>query len=211
VVAYGRGTEAMAARPVPVEHRMVPDIVGYLRAGFALVPIPAGLKGPRDTGWQHTESAIRIEEDARRRLNNGNVGVAHRWSGTCAIDIDDYGAAVAWLSGRGVDLDVLFLAEDAVQIRSGRPNRGKLLYRLPDRVEWLPTEQPRGSGLELRCATRDGAGTVQDLLPPSTHPDTGAPYEWAGEGHWDALPVLPSAVLVIWQGIGRPQGSGGIP
>ena len=34
--------------------------------------------------------------------------------------------------------------------------------------------------LEFRCGTADGL-TVQDVLPPSMHPDTGMPYRWGGK------------------------------
>lgn len=52
--------------------------------------------------------------------------------------------------------------------------------------------------LELRCATSDGL-TVQDLLPPSIHPDTGQPYKWGGKGDWRDMPVIPAALLAVWQ------------
>jgi hypothetical protein len=46
---------------------------------------------------------------------------------------------------------------------------------------------------------------VQDVLPPSIHPDTDKPYEWkyGNElvGHWSALPDIPPALLDIWQGL----------
>ena len=52
--------------------------------------------------------------------------------------------------------------------------------------------------LEFRCGTADGL-TVQDVLPPSIHPDTGQPYRWGGKGDWRAIPEIPSALLVVWQ------------
>ncbi len=52
--------------------------------------------------------------------------------------------------------------------------------------------------LEFRCGTCDGL-TVQDVLPPSIHPDTGQPYKWGGKGNWQAIPVIPAALLAIWQ------------
>jgi hypothetical protein len=64
---------------------------------------------------------------------------------------------------------VLLGAEDAVQISSGRVNRAKLVYRLPDGVIYLPTldlRKSHGIGLELRCAQKDGTVTVTDVLPP---------------------------------------------
>ena len=52
--------------------------------------------------------------------------------------------------------------------------------------------------LEFRCATRDGL-TVQDVLPPSIHPDTGQPYRWGGKGDWWDIPEIPQTLLHVWQ------------
>lgn len=174
--------------------------VDYVRAGFALVPIPVGQKGPNTKGWQLEQNAIR-DEAAAAALKGWNIGLAHRWSGTCAIDVDDLKAATEWLARYGIDLQALLEADDAVLISSGRQNRAKLLYRLPPDVAWLPTIKPI-NGLELRCANRDGSTTVQDVLPPSVHPETGKPYEWAGMGFWHKLPALPSQLLALWRSLG---------
>lgn len=178
--------------------------VDYVRAGLALIPIPRGMKSPQITGWQLEDNAIRSEE-AAASISSGNFGLAHRWCRTCAVDIDDYSKASEWLAMHGIDTEALLLAEDAVQIKSGRPNRAKLLYRLPEEVEWLPTFKPDQVGLELRCASRDGTTTVQDVLPPSIHPETGKPYEWAGSGDWRHLPILPSSMLNLWQSLSIPR------
>jgi putative DNA primase/helicase len=52
--------------------------------------------------------------------------------------------------------------------------------------------------LEFRCATRQGL-TVQDVLPPSIHPETGLPYSWGGNGDWRELPEIPAGVMAVWQ------------
>ena len=181
-----------------------PTPADYIVAGFALVPIPYGSKAPKDNGWQLEKNAVRTIEQAER-LNGGNIGIAHRWCGTCAVDADDYAKALDWLAARGIYLDALLAAEDAVQISSGRENRCKLLFRTPDGVVWLPTLQIDAGGLEFRCATRDGSSTVVDVLPPSLHPTTGQPYVWAGLGDWRDPPELPAALLALW----REQASSG--
>ena len=53
---------------------------------------------------------------------------------------------------------------------------------------------------ELRCATTGGL-TVQDVLPPSIHPETKQPYRWAGAGNWTRLPAIPQALLDLWSGM----------
>ena len=169
----------------------------YLAAGFALCAIKPGSKGPTYRNWgQHPLSL--------EQINTQGLGLIHAKSGTCAIDLDDLGAAAAWLDAQGIDLAELLTADDAVQITSGRPNRGKLLYRLPAGVDPLPTVKVKAPGgammLELRCATSSAeSDAVQDVLPPTIHPDTGQPYRWAGAGSFEALPELPAALLARWR------------
>ena len=43
--------------------------------------------------------------------------------------------------------------------------------------------------------------TVQDVLPPSIHPDTQQPYRWAGRGHWTRLPMVPMQLLDLWRAL----------
>lgn len=167
-------------------------------AGWALCKIPRGRKGGGSDDWQTEANAIR-DPDAFKGWT-GNVGLLHAWSRTAALDVDSYTLARPWLEVRGVDLDALLAADDAVQVRSGRPNRAKLLYRLPDGVELLETKKLESAGLELRCASSGGL-TVQDVLPPSIHPDTGKPYEWGGAGDWRDLPELPPALLAAWRAL----------
>lgn len=169
----------------------------YVRAGLVLVPVPAGSKAPRGKGWN---------ERARCWANpgqvpdaySGNVGLAHAYSGTCALDIDDITRAAPALTGYGIDLAALLSASDAVHIRSGRQGRDKLLYRLPAGVTLASINRSAAEGFELRCAATNGR-TVQDVLPPSIHPDTGKPYQWAG--NWRAIPNAPADLLTAWRGM----------
>lgn len=172
----------------------------YLAHRWYLVPIPRGTKGPTTPGWNLPENAIYKPEHAARCT--GNVGLLHVLSRTCALDVDDLPRALDWCSARGVDLVALLAADDAVQISSGRQNRAKILYRVPDYADprELITRRIADGAFELRCASRDGA-SVQDVLPPSIHPDTGQPYTWAGAGDWRNLPVLPDALLNLWRAI----------
>lgn len=178
----------------------------YAAHGWALVPIPQGKKGPTAKGWNTRERCVLPE------TWQGNVGLAHAYSGTCAIDIDDLEHASAFLKRHDIDLDELLKAADTVLISSGRPNRAKLLYRLTDPlaskkiIETVETSDGplKQNIIDFRCATRGGA-TVQDVLPPSIHPDTGKPYEWVyGDelvGDWHCLPEIPAALLAVWQSL----------
>jgi hypothetical protein len=49
--------------------------------------------------------------------------------------------------------------------------------------------------VEFRCATSNGL-TMQDIIPPSIHPDTGKPYEWRGD--FNNLQPLPESIKKIW-------------
>ncbi len=182
----------------------------YVAYGMALVAIPIGRKGPITPGWNKEEDVI-TDPDSAASLT-GNVGIAHAycWSSpTMALDIDDLPKAHKWLEAHGIDLDALLNAGDAVQIVSGKEGRAKLLYRLPEGlapVESLTIkekvvvegEAKQITTLEFRCATRDGL-TVQDVLPPSIHPDTGQPYRWGGKGDWRNIPVITDDLLTLWR------------
>jgi putative DNA primase/helicase len=184
-------------------------LADYVRAGFALVPIPSGQKGPTTKGWNVRENVVTDENNSVGLT--GNIGLAHAYSTplTMALDIDDMVRAVPWLAARGIDVYALLEAEDAVQIVSGRPGRAKLLYSLPPGCNLRESISIKEVGLvdgnvrqitviEFRCATRDGL-TMQDVLPPSIHPDTGRPYRWGGKGTLRAIPMIPDRLLFVWQ------------
>lgn len=176
-------------------------LAGYARAGFALVAWnPKSGKGPTWKGWNLRTSAVTDPETCAEL--DGNVGLAHAWSGTCAVDLDDLAAAAAWLAERGIEVEQYLTDPAAVMISSGRENRAKLLYRT-DRA--YPSF--RLQGFELRCGTKSGT-TVQDVLPPSIHPDTGQPYAWrygSESAHWSQLPELPEAFRKLWLGLIGPE------
>lgn len=174
------------------------DVQAYVDHGWSLVPIPPSSKGPRTAGWNRRENALQSSAD----LPEGwGIGLAHAYSGTMALDIDELTTATAMLADYGIDLQALLDAPDAVQITSGREGRAKLLYRLPLGTV-LPSKKISAGEqtvYELRCATSNGL-TVQDVLPSTApHPQTGLPYRWAGRGHWRRLPAIPQELLALWQ------------
>ena len=173
-----------------------------LQIGMSLVPIPWGEKGPKTKDWNLRHNCI---TDASRigQLSGLNIGLAHAYctpSPTCALDVDHYPHAKGWLASHDIDLDSLWSAQDAVVILSGKKNSMKLLYRLPADISPLESKKivgPDGaSALELRCATKDGK-TVQDVLPPSIHPD-GHQYRWVGDGDPAHMPEIPPSLLTVW-------------
>jgi hypothetical protein len=169
------------------------------KLGWYLVTIPAGTKGPTKFGWQQPEKALSDPEEARKYYEQNpthNVGLLHGASGTCAIDIDNVEHTKMIFDELGIDFSLLM--NSAPQI-IGRENRGKLLFKAPPdlvthKISWPVEGDPRKTEVvfELR------AGSVQDVLPPSIHPDTGKPYQWAGRSIWDGLPDLPQQLLTLW-------------
>ncbi len=195
----GRAPEVTAAQRTP-DNAVAPVSVtpaDYVKNGWALVPVSAGKKGPTTPSWNKREKCLTDPERAARL--DGNFGIAHAYSGTCAIDFDDLEEAISWLQSKGIDARKLLSAPGSVRITSGRPNRAKLLYRLETP---LPTRVFANGALEFRCASRNGT-TQQDLLPPSIHPDTGQAYRWEfGDplmDDWRLIPPIPSELLALWQ------------
>ncbi len=173
-----------------------PIAAAYMKHGWSLVPIPLGTKGPRTTGWNLKASALRIDD----RTPIEGIGLAHAYSGTMALDIDDWGATATALAVAGINLQDLYDAPDAVAIESGNPCHGKLIYSMPGGLT-LPSKKIIIGGktiYELRCATSNGL-TVQDVLPPSIHPTTHSPYKWAGSGDWTRTPRIPQKLLEVWE------------
>lgn len=165
----------------------------YIRAGLVLVPVPAGSKAPRGKGW-NLRARCWASPGQVPDTYGGNVGLAHAYAGTCALDIDNAALAGPALAALGIDLAALLGAPDAVHIRSGRAGRDKLLFRLRDPLASI--NRSAAEGFELRCAASNGT-TAQCVLPPSIHPDTGKPYLWQGD--WHTLPDIPADLLALWQ------------
>ena len=175
------------------------SVDAYIRHGWSLVAIPPGTKGPNSKGWNQKANAL----SSQASLPPGfGIGLAHAYSGTMALDIDDWDRAAFELMLNGINLQALYDAPDAVIVDSGRQGRGKLLYSMPFGLA-LTSKKIVIDGTtvyELRCGTTNGL-TVQDILPPSIHPDTQQPYRWAGKGHWSRLPQIPMNLLDFWMSL----------
>lgn len=169
--------------------------VEYAAHGWRLVPLGAD-KRPVRAKWNEFARTVGTVEEAAA-LRCAGIGLAHAFSNTVAIDVDDVEAAASWCERTGLGRDYLGALcnrPDAVVIRSPKPGRFKLLFQHPEGPR-LTTCIPV-KGLELRHAAASGK-TVQDVLPPSPHP-AGGEYTWAGAGDWRAPPALPEPLLAAW-------------
>lgn len=189
----------MTTVPIQQVQQHPASVDAYIRHGWSLVPIPMGTKGPRTPGWNMKANALQSQAD----LPPGyGIGLAHAYSGTMALDIDNWALASTMLQSVGVNLEELYNSPDAVVVDSGKQGHGKLLYQMPFGLA-LPSKKilhEKITVYELRCATANGL-TVQDVLPPSIHPETLQPYRWAGNGNWMRLPVIPQPLFDLWQGM----------
>ena len=178
-------------------------LTNYCDNGLCLVAIPKGMKGPITGGWNLRENGITNVEQLHL-LDDSNVGLAHAYCDphpTCAIDFDDFMKAKNWFQKNGIEIDHYIHADGVVHIISGKPNRLKLLFRL--KAGPMPSQVIKEDSktiLEFRCATKKGL-TVQDVLPPSVHPDTQQPYTWGGKGHYSQIPFIPEEILILWKSL----------
>lgn len=162
----------------------------YLAHGWALCKIKPREKGAFENGWSSREGAY-IGPGALDGWKGG-AGLLHAYSGTCAIDIDNFKVAAEALATQGIDLAGLLRAPDAVVFGSGRVGRFKLLYALPEPIVGCARNQ---HGFDFRCMSQQGT-SQQDVLAPSIH-ESGEPYRWL-KGDWRDLPPLPKELRSIW-------------
>jgi len=178
--------------------------IAYIAMGWALCSIDYGTKGPKTPGWNKTGAFIDTREAAissfNRNPENG-IGLIHGPSGTCAIDIDDVECFMRILAEFAIDGEALLAGAPRI---IGREGRDKAIFRVPENFElgrrslaW-PAMTSGGKPItvfELR------AGDVQDVLPPTIHPDTHQPYRWrtGTEPFGREIPMLPAQLLAIWQ------------
>lgn len=169
--------------------------------GWGLCRFPSASKGPTQTGWNQPRLVIDTPEKSAQITEESNIGLVHQASRTCALDIDNVEYARIMFAEFGIDLDAVL--RTGLQITSGRPNRAKAIFSIPSyllgakmfKINW----PDRDDQSNLVCVAEFRIGAVQDVLPPSIHPDTGRPYEWIN-APWDngnEVPELPFEIAQI--------------
>ncbi|CAM3980861.1 DUF3987 domain-containing protein [Deinococcus frigens] len=201
----------MTAATVTPEAERTRAVEGLTAGGFVLVPVPHGTKGPTVKGWNTNPAHfITTPSGARDYLGahpGAGVGLLHSENQTAALDVDSEYAARA-LAAVGIDLAAL-LAASGPKVRGRRGV--KPLYRVPDGLSlkphalgWPDPSGKKGPGGRVQNVTlfELRAGPVQDVMPPSIHPDTGQAYTWEGGNaprSLGELPELPPELLTLWQ------------
>lgn len=186
----------------------------YASAGFHFVRIPKRngkpTKGPTAQGWNLPRSEdnpagyIAYAAEAEAWLCSGdNIGLALVPSGVVSFDIDDVDETRRVLAGLGLNLDTWLTDPGRVEIQSGKPGKAKLLFRVGTDQDPPPSKKLTfGKGrnarsiFELRHGSADGR-TLQDVLPPSIHPDTKQPYELIGDV--ENIPPIPDNLAALWR------------
>ena len=165
------------------------------RFGFKLVPLRG--KVPIGEAWNVDENLISNAQAARQHWSRkpfDNVGVCLEPSRLVSLDADDPAGARIVLKAEGVDLDALIAATPTIIGRALRLEFSAANVKLGRKSVVWPArregEKPI-TVLELR------AGRVQDVLPPSIHPDTKQPYRWLTPPR-QGFPPLPDALLQLW-------------
>jgi hypothetical protein len=173
--------------------------------GYVLVAWPQHFgKGPRHRHWGVQRVSLESVTDS------DNIGVNHALSGTCCIDVDDEGETRRVFDFIGLSYDSLVSSSAPSWI--GRPNRRKFLFRAPDppldvKKLVVTKDGEEQTVLEFRGASSGKA--VQDVLPPSIHPDTGAAYRWLTQPVANSeLPPLPPLLEEVWRNWDGPEGWG---
>ncbi|MBP7661279.1 MAG: bifunctional DNA primase/polymerase [Burkholderiaceae bacterium] len=169
--------------------------------GWAVTPLRPRSKMPVLHEWNGANAAVRSLDGVAKLWGAGQdngIGLVHKHSGTGTFDIDSTEWAAVAFAEFGIEINELIA--DCLQV-VGQPGHGKALFAVPPglptfKLTWpAPTEGGKPiTVFELR------AGEHQDVLPPSIHPDTGAPYTWA-IAPWDKdeIPPIPAQLLAIWQ------------
>jgi hypothetical protein len=140
----------------------------YISRGVAVIPVPAGEKNPRRTGWE----TLRItEEEIPNYWTNGqNIGLLCGEPSDGRVDVDLDSEEAVSIAGR-------FLPPTLTSGRKGRPH-SHWWYVSPGAksCDWKDTLDADSIKklVELRSTGR------QTLVAPSTHPD-GDEYVWHTE------------------------------
>lgn len=191
-----------APTPTPQQATTAQYAKAYIeRLNLALVQLPPGKKAPTHSGWNRPGGWFPDAVSASKYYNANpahGIGVVLAPSKLCSLDVDNVGDTRLVLGEFGIDIDAL---ADASPTVVGNPARFRIMFTVPEgealgrkALSW-PNQNGDGKDhvvFELR------AGDVQDVLPPSLHPDTGKPYTWRTKPT-EGFSAPPDTLLAIWR------------
>ncbi len=198
--------DAIDQSKVAADDKLTSQLDLLCKAGLHFVSIPPiddkPTKGPVTTGWNKPRSSNNPHGYSNNPADfinckaGYNIGLCHKPSGTGALDIDDLSTCLTMFDDVGLDLSGWLNDAQRVEIRSGKPNRAKLLFRLPEGVDSFVTRQFSHNKVmlfEIRHSAKTGA-TVQDVIA-GTHPETGTKYQIIGD--ISNIPTIPDGLLNV--------------
>jgi hypothetical protein len=158
-----------------------------LENGYDIVPIAAGGKGPRLTGWRTIAADTAT---LGRWVSNGDgTGVGVRTANTPAVDIDVLDAAIVDKIVAWCDANI-----GLTPPRIGRAPKTLLVYRTDTTFakKWAEYVDPEGRRHAVEILA-DG----QQFVAFHIHPDTRQPYDWPHGSivdiHAELLPTITEA------------------
>lgn len=169
----------------------------YTKRGITITPLQPCSKRAYKDGWN--QPGYSCSKDHWNFFPADNIGMILEPSGICVLDIDNKAEFITAAESIKPYLPHIteepFWKSSTAGIHSGKPNRGKLLFKKPDRLNltyhkllWNTPGGGKHTVFELRT------GYLQDVLPPSIHPDTKKPYQWIGS----SIEAMPADLIALW-------------
>ena len=166
----------------------------YTELGFPLVPLRPRSKAARFEKWNQQPLTTANQAQAHwRRYPGDNIGLLHLH--TAVLDVDDWDAAREVFEVAGIAVEELLEGICLEGKKGFKPLFRRPLGEPSTRALSWASGRGRRNIFELRT------GLVQDVLPPSIHPDTELPYRWhprVPQGLAE-LAEMPRSLLNLWQ------------
>lgn len=189
---------------------MVDWACGYVQLGFHLCLLRPKQKIPMLLEWNDPNRVLDTEEKVTAAIGANpacGIGLVHATSRTATLDVDHLEYTRIALAEFGIDFESLMAGFPRIKSRAGRD---KILMRLPDGFfpgaddikSKVVLRWPDPATGELVTVLEFRGGANQDVLVPSIHPDTQAPYEWVeGRSPWDfgELPQADARLVTMWR------------
>jgi putative DNA primase/helicase len=165
------------------------------QAGFNVVPMRSDSKAPNLSSWKQYCSERQTEQAVRSFHWGQNIGIINGINGIRTLDLDGCTNAevlfkllelmgiepgyqwVAYTPGKGGGFHIYILCQDALTLTTNNVLVGD------------PLEKDTFKQLELRWAN------CISMFPPSLHPETQTPYEWAFGQPETTIATVPLALV----------------